>query len=187
MLYNDEKHLLKVSRYLTFVLRHKPESIGVKMDAHGWVSLHDLMRKTTKYALSYPMLKLIVETDDKQRYALSECERYIRANQGHSVEIDLDLPELEPPARLYHGTATRFWHAIYREGLKPMKRRHVHLTESPNTAMAVGSRHGQPKLLEVSTGAMKARGIKFYRSVNGVWLVSHVPPDCITTQRGKVT
>jgi len=129
------------------------------------------------HRISRDDLATIVRDDAKQRYAFSEDGTRIRANQGHSIDVELGLQELTPPALLYHGTATRFREAILREGLKSMARHHVHLSADEATAIAVGKRHGKPLVFRIAAADMAAAGVKFYRSANGVWLVDSVPPQ----------
>jgi putative RNA 2'-phosphotransferase len=171
-----EKELTKVSKYLCFILRHKPQEIGLELDANGWGSVESLIEKTTGYALTRDLLEVVVETNDKQRFALNEDGTKIRANQGHSIDIEMDLPPLEPPQVLLHGTAERFWSSIEIEGLKKGNRHHVHLTESSAVAKSVGGRYGKPVILEVNASGMFKHGYAFFRTANNVWLVEYVPP-----------
>lgn len=165
----------KISKYLSYILRHKPESIGIKLSENGWCSIDELIEKTTKFDLTKPHLKLVVKNNDKQRFAISNDGLQIRANQGHSVEVDLDLDPITPPIRLFHGTAARFMDSIRTKGLTKQKRHHVHLTESINIARSVGSRYGKPVVLLINTSEMIKDGYKFYKTVNNVWLVNDVP------------
>ena len=172
------QQLTTASKFLSLVLRHKPSTIGLVLDAAGWAEVDELLEKAVSagHAISRALLEEIVETSDKKRFAFSEDGLRIRANQGHSVEIELGLPPLAPPPRLYHGTASRFLDAILAEGLAKRQRHHVHLSESHETATAVGQRYGQPVLLAVDARRMSAGGFLFYRSDNHVWLTDHVPP-----------
>jgi putative RNA 2'-phosphotransferase len=131
-------------------------------------------------ALSREDLAEIVATNDKQRFAFDEGGTRIRANQGHSVEVDLELAPATPPAILYHGTATRFLDAIRKEGLTPQGRHHVHLSRGADTARTVGARHGTPVVLVVDAARLSGDGATFYTSANGVWLVDAVPPRYLT-------
>lgn len=174
----SRKKLEKTSKFLSYVLRHRPEAIGLELDANGWVSLPELIRKAaSEIELSQALIERVVETSDKQRFALSEDAARIRANQGHSVKVDLELRPETPPAVLYHGTATRFLSSILREGLRPGQRHHVHLSAKVETAVAVGQRHGKPVVLEIAAEEMAAQGHVFFRSENGVWLTDKVPPS----------
>ncbi len=173
----SRKTLEKTSKFLSFVLRHKPEAIGLELDAKGWVLLSELIEKAaSEIQLTQALIERVVETSDKQRFALSEDGTRIRANQGHSVKVDLDLVPVDPPAVLYHGTATRFLSSILNEGLRPGRRHHVHLSTDVETATSVGQRHGKPVILTIASGEMHAQGHVFFRSDNGVWLTDKVPP-----------
>lgn len=175
-----EKELTKVSKYLSFILRHKPEEIGLELDANGWGAVEDLINKTTDVPLTKELLEIVVETNDKQRFVYSEDGMKIRANQGHSINIKLDLPRLRPPEFLFHGTAERFWSSIHNDGLVKGGRHHVHLTESVAVAKSVGARYGKPVLLKISSQRMSDEGVKFYKTPNNVWLVDFVPVNYIT-------
>ena len=171
----------KVSKFLSYILRHKPSEIDVNMDAQGWVSVAELIEKTpAHYRLDRPRLAEVVALNDKQRFKLSDDGEYIRANQGHTLKIELDLEPHAPPAVLYHGTATRFLESIMQQGLKPGLRHHVHLSADIATAKAVGQRYGKVVILEVAAATMRARGHRFYLSENGVWLVDHVPVEFLS-------
>ncbi|AXE31878.1 RNA 2'-phosphotransferase [Chromobacterium phragmitis] len=166
------------SRFLSLVLRHQPDAIDLKLDAQGWADIDELLARMAAKGkpLRRAQLEDIVRDSDKQRFAISEDGLRIRANQGHSIRVDLGLQPCEPPGTLYHGTATRFLDAILSEGLRPGSRQHVHLSADWATAHAVGSRHGKPAVLTVDAKAMREAGLAFCRSDNGVWLTSHVPP-----------
>ena len=167
----------ELSKFLSYVLRHAPESIGLRLDANGWADVGDLLAKARRAGkpIDLDTLRALVAANDKQRFTLSQDLRFIRAAQGHSVAIDLDLEPVEPPLRLYHGTATRNLDAIFAEGLKPGRRRHVHLSLTPETAHTVGARHGKPSVLTVDAARMHADGFRFLRADNGVWLTDSVP------------
>jgi putative RNA 2'-phosphotransferase len=171
------QQLTSTSKFLSLVLRHQPSAIGLSLDAGGWVSIDELLAKAAlaNHTLSRALLEEVVETSDKKRFAISEDGLRIRANQGHSVNIDLGLAPLTPPARLYHGTASRFLDAVLAEGLTKRQRQHVHLSENRDTAISVGTRYGEPVLLAVDAQRMSADGHLFYRSDNNVWLTDHVP------------
>ncbi len=170
---------VQLSKFLSFVLRHRPESIGVSLDSQGWVSVDDLIAKSQTAGTHFTREDLlrVVETSDKKRFSLSADARMIRAAQGHSVAVDLRLAPQEPPAILCHGTATRFVAAILAEGLKAGVRQQVHLSADEATAERVGQRHGKPAILKVDALGMHRQGFKFFRSDNGVWLIDRVPPD----------
>ena len=170
-----EKELTKVSKYLSLLLRHKPEAIGLQLNEQGWASVDELIAKTTDFELTDELIEVVVETCDKQRFALDLTARKIRANQGHSIDVDLALKTITPPDMLLHGTAERFIDSIMSEGLKKQKRHHVHLSESLNVASAVGQRYGKLVMLQIDAKAMHENGYLFYRSANNVWLVDTVP------------
>jgi putative RNA 2'-phosphotransferase len=171
--------LVRLSKFLSLVLRHEPEKIGIVLDANGWVAVDELLAAAAKagVVLTLESLRRVVETNDKKRFAFSEDGRRIRASQGHSVEVDLDLAPTVPPEHLFHGTATRFLEPIRAEGLRPQSRRHVHLSPDEETAVKVGMRHGKPVVLQVAAGRMQREGHVFYLSANGVWLTENVPPE----------
>lgn len=162
-----------MSKFLSLILRHKPQIVGIELDEHGWADVDELIRRVKN--LDRATLEQIVAQDEKQRYSFSADGKLIRANQGHSIPIDLELEELKPPEFLYHGTAERFSASILAQGLLKMSRMYVHLSIDIETARKVGIRHGEPKIFRVASGKMFADGCKFYRSVNGVWLTEHVP------------
>ncbi|MFG3282733.1 RNA 2'-phosphotransferase [Streptomyces sp. NPDC048111] len=173
----DDRRTVKVSKYLSKHLRHQPERIGLTLDAHGWVEIDALLRAAAAHRFPFTRAELdhVVATNDKRRFAV-EGDR-IRASQGHTVAVDLALPPAEPPAYLYHGTVARGLDAIRAEGLRPMNRRHVHLSPDRETATRVGARRGRPVVLSVDAGAMHRVGHVFYVSANGVWLTAAVPPE----------
>ena len=170
--------LVRLSKFLSLVLRHAPERAGVTLDAAGWVDVDALVAGARRagVALDRAALERVVRENDKQRFALSPDGRRVRASQGHSLTVDLGLAPEPPPDTLYHGTATRNVDAIRREGLRPGRRTHVHLSTDATTAAAVGQRHGRPVVLRVAAGAMHRAGHAFVRSANGVWLTGAVPP-----------
>ena len=166
----------KLSVFLSLVLRHKPETVGIQVDEHGWANVDELLAgiNSTGRTIDMKMLEDIVRTDNKQRYSFNDDKTLIRANQGHSIPVDVELEEKEPPEVLYHGTASRFLYPIMRDGLKPMSRLYVHLSKDTETATKVGKRHGDPVVLKVNAKRMYDDGVKFYLSQNGVWLVKYV-------------
>ena len=174
--------LEKTSKFLSYVLRHRPEAIDLTLDANGWAAIAELIEKAgTQNPLDRDLILQVVETSEKKRFALSGDGEKIRANQGHSVKVDLELKRKEPPAVLYHGTATRFLASILREGLRPRRRHHVHLSSDSDTAVKVGQRHGEPVVLRVAAAEMAAEGYAFFRSENGVWLADSVPPAFLSS------
>jgi putative RNA 2'-phosphotransferase len=170
---------VRVSKYLSAHLRHRPERIGLTLDRGGWVPVDDLLTAAARdgFPITRDELERVVANSDKQRYAFDQDGRRIRANQGHSVAVELDLPVAEPPDVLFHGTVERSLPAIRREGLSPMARHDVHLSADQETARRVGARRGTPVILTVDAAAMVADGHTFRLSANGVWLVSAVPPE----------
>ncbi len=170
--------LAAASRFLSYVLRHRPDSIGLELDGEGWASIDDLIARSqaTATPLTRERIEAVVRANDKQRFRIDDTGRRIRASQGHSVAVDLALPPSEPPELLFHGTAARHLAAIALEGLRPGTRRHVHLSADSATAARVGARHGSPVVLTVRAGELHRSGGTFYRADNGVWLVAAVPP-----------
>lgn len=173
-------------KFLALVLRHNPGLIWLKLDSNGWADIEELITNMNialvdqkKEPVTRAFLEEIVREDDKQRYSISEDGWKIRANQGHSVPVDLGLKQAVPPKYLYHGTVERNFHAISVNGLLKMKRNHVHLSENPEVASKVGERHGYPKILRIKAEEMSKKGIKFYLSENNVWLTDLVPPEFI--------
>ena len=169
-----ERDLVRVSKHLSKVLRHAPDSIGLSLDANGWADVDELLARSP-LCRDRATLEKIVATNDKQRFLLSADGARIRANQGHSVAVDVELTPQAPPAILYHGTAARTLPLIREGGLRPMRRLHVHLSADRETAERVGRRHGRPSVLEVDAEGMAAAGHAFFRSENGVWLCEAVP------------
>lgn len=170
-----DKHELKArSKFLSYLLRHKPEALNLTMDAQGWVSIAEIIKNSTQ-PISYEQITEIVRSNAKQRFVISADGSQIRANQGHSFAVDLGLVATDPPETLFHGTAEKTLDAILAEGLRPMTRQHVHLSPDASTAHSVGSRHGRPVVLKIDTAAMQAEGHRFYLSQNGVWLCNAVP------------
>lgn len=169
------------SRFISLVLRHQPEIIHIRLDRHGWADVDELINgvRTSRRSLTREDLERIVREDAKQRYSFSADGTKIRANQGHSIPVDLELLPRIPPNPLYHGTAARFWDSIQEKGLLKMSRQYVHLSSNVKTAIDVGSRHGAPLVLRIDTERMVRDGHLFYLSENGVWLCEHVPADCL--------
>ena len=175
----DSQRLVKVSKYLSKHLRHQPERLGLTLAPGGWVTVEELLRACAdhQFPVTRDELDEVVARNDKQRLSFDPTGELIRANQGHSVEVDLQLGPVTPPAILYHGTAEKFVEPILREGLRKMARHHVHLSKDMETARKVGSRHGRPIIFQVDAQRMHADGHAFYCSANGVWLVDSVAPN----------
>jgi putative RNA 2'-phosphotransferase len=173
-----KKRLIRISKYLSKHLRHSLDELGLTLRPGGWVPVDDLLAAAEDHGfpITYDELVECVETNDKKRFSFDETGDLIRANQGHSVEVDLQLEERQPPEILYHGTVERFLPAILAEGLIKGKRHHVHLSKDVETARKVGARRGKPVVLKVDAGRMNLDGHKFYLSVNGVWLTDAVQP-----------
>jgi putative RNA 2'-phosphotransferase len=169
---------IKTSKFLSLVLRHEPQRIGITLDAEGWTPVEELLTAVARHRrpISRRELEEVVATNDKKRFAFSTDGLLIRASQGHSVEVDLGLVPIEPPELLYHGTVERFLESIRKEGLLRGNRQHVHLSADRETAGRVGQRRGRPVVLVVEAGQMRREGHVFYRSENGVWLAEAVPP-----------
>ena len=170
---------IKTSKFLALVLRHKPEKIGITLDEQGWADVDELIEKTIASGreLDRESLEYIVRTNDKKRYAFNEDHTRIRASQGHTIPVDVELMEKIPPDSLYHGTKADSLPSIMDYGLLKMKRLYVHLSNDVGTAIKVGQRHGNPVVLLVNSGRMYKDGYRFYLSVNGVWLTDHVPAE----------
>jgi putative RNA 2'-phosphotransferase len=183
----DQKERTRVSKFLSLVLRHQPDTIGLELDPQGWVAVDDLIRRAGAHGrrLTRAMIEEVVATNDKQRFSLSADRSKIRARQGHSIPVDLGLEPVKPPPVLFHGTATRFLESILREGLEPSGRQHVHLSPDEETVVRVGRRHGKPVVLRIDAAGMDAAGHRFYLSENGVWLTDTVPPRFVTVLAGE--
>lgn len=175
----DDKRRTRISKFVSKVLRHQPETVGLVLEPGGWVLVDDLINGLAKAGtrVSRDELDTVVRHCEKQRFAFSDDGTKIRANQGHSTEVEMDFEPTEPPAELFHGTATATLPLILRDGLRRMARHHVHLSGDTETATKVGRRHGKPVVIVVDAARMRADGHVFYRSANGVWLVEHVPPQ----------
>ena len=176
-----KKNQVRISKFLCLVLRHKPESINLTLDRQGWAEVDRLInlagQKGTK--IDFSMLEKIVANDDKQRFSFSQDKSRIRANQGHSIKVDLSLERKTPPEYLFHGTATRFIKSISQQGLLKRSRQYVHLSENESTAISVGQRYGKPVLLKILAKKMQKAGYSFFLADNGVWLTDIVPKEFI--------
>ena len=168
--------LKSLGRYVSLILRHEPEVIGITLDAHGWANVQELIDgiRKTRY-IDMEILEKVVAEYDKQRYSFNKDKTLIRANQGHSIPVDVELSVAEPPEYLYHGTAKKYVESIEKQGLIPKSRLYVHLSKDRETAEGVGRRHGEPVIYRVKTGEMQKDGFEFFLSVNGVWLTKEVP------------
>ena len=176
------RELVKLSKFLSLVLRHSPQTIHLNMDTQGWAALDVLIRNAKKYkniALTIDVIHNIVAHNDKQRFIISDDGKRIRANQGHSIPVDLGLERREPPGVLFHGTASRFLGSIMQDGIKPMRRQYVHLSLTAEIALSVGKRHGNPVVLYIDAKKMHEDGFAFYLSENKVWLTDVVPVQYI--------
>lgn len=168
---------------MSLILRHKPDAIGITLDEHGWANVDELIAGIAKdNEFNMEILEEIVRTDEKQRYSFNTDKTLIRANQGHSIPVDVELEEKEPPEILWHGTGEKFVASIDAQGLIPKSRLYVHLSKDEETAVKVGTRHGKPVLYKVKAGEMFREGYKFYLSVNGVWLTEEVPVKYLEKQ-----
>jgi putative RNA 2'-phosphotransferase len=170
----NHKELTRRSKFLSLVLRHRPETIGVELDEQGWVSVQDLLAKSD---LDSGTLDTIVEQNNKKRFEFNDDKTKIRARQGHSVDVDLNYEPADPPEFLYHGTVDKFMQNIRRDGLRKMKRHHVHMSPDIKTASVVGQRRGKPIILKIAAQRMLETGVKFFVTENDVWLTDHVPPE----------
>ncbi len=175
--------LRETSKFISLILRHKPEAIGITLDEHGWANVDELIAGISKtQPIDMAMLEQIVAEDEKQRYSFNDDKMLIRANQGHSIPVDVELEEKEPPEVLYHGTGEKYVDSIDIQGLIPKPRLYVHLSSDKDTAVKVGQRHGNPVIYIVNSGEMFRDGYKFYQSVNGVWLTKEVPLSYLEKQ-----
>ena len=174
----SQKNKESTSKLIALVLRHKPEEIGITLDEHGWANVNEMIAGIAKtQPFDMVALENIVSTDEKQRYSFNEDKTLIRANQGHSIPVDVELEQKTPPELLYHGTGEKYTASIDVQGLIPKSRLYVHLSPDYDTAVKVGSRHGKPVVYTVAAGEMKKNGYVFYQSVNGVWLTKNVPVE----------
>lgn len=176
-----EQERTHTSKFLSLVLRHQPDTIGLTLDEAGWVDIAVLIQQMAfhNHPLTRNELEELVASNSKQRFAFNDDHTRIRASQGHSIAVELDLPIQDPPQYLYHGTVSKFLAAIRVHGLQKMSRQHVHLSADIDTAKLVGSRRGQPVILRIRSAAMQAKGHNFYLSENGVWLTDEVPVSYI--------
>lgn len=178
----SEKETTRLSKLLSYILRHKPEEYGIVLDENGYTNVDELINKLNAHNenISLEILQHIVDTNNKKRFAFNDDLSKIRASQGHSVDVELGYTEEQPPAILYHGTVEKFLSSILKDGLQKMQRHHVHLSADKTTATKVAERRGKPIILEIKSGEMFSAGYKFYLSDNGVWLIDHVPVNFIT-------
>jgi len=167
------KDLIKSSRFISKILRHDPEAAGITLDKNGWADVKDILHKCK---IKMPQLEEIVETNDKKRFEFDQHKIRIRARQGHSIDVDVELKEVVPTIPLFHGTSQSVKDIILLEGIKKQSRQHVHLSDNGVTAFNVGGRHGAPYVFRVDAPKMAADGFKFYLSNNGVYLTDYVPP-----------
>ena len=171
-----QMNLTRTSKYVSLLLRHKPEKAGIHLDQYGWAEVDELIKGVSKtHMFNMEILEEIVRTDNKQRYSFNEDKTKIRANQGHSIPVDVELKEAKPPKQLWHGTGEKYVSAIDEQGLLHKNRLYVHLSTNEETAIKVGKRHGKPVLYTVNAEEMYQDGYKFFLSKNGVWLTDHVP------------
>ena len=177
----NEKDIKHKSKFLSLVLRHQPSLIHLELDKNGWANVTDLIEKskTRKILFTHEILDVVVETNNKQRFTFNEDKTKIRANQGHSINIDNDLDPIKPPSILYHGTSINNVDSIHNSGIDKRTRQHVHLSHDKETARYVGSRHGKPYIFIIDARQMYSEGNKFYQSKNGVWLTEYVDPKYI--------
>ncbi|MDT0140818.1 RNA 2'-phosphotransferase [Acidovorax sp. PRC11] len=183
----NNKQFAEISKFLSYVLRHEPQAIGLTLDREGWADIDALISAAAQHGrrLNRELLDLVVCTSEKMRFAVSEDGASIRAVQGHSTDsVSISFEDNPPPPLLYHGTATRFLESIRAQGLLPGARQHVHLTENVQTAMSVGQRYGKPVVLTIAAGTMHNKGIKFYQAQNGVWLIPTVPVQFLSESSG---
>lgn len=168
-----------LSKFIALILRHKPDTVGITLDEHGWASVSELLSgiNASGNEIDMQTLEEIVAEDEKQRYSFNSDKTKIRANQGHSVNVDVELKKAVPPETLFHGTGEKFVSSIKSEGLKPKSRLYVHLSKDRETAVKVGSRHGKPVVFEVNSGEMSRCGFEFFLSENDVWLTKIVPAE----------
>lgn len=173
----NNKNYTNLSKYISLILRHKPEVIGISLDEHGWADVGELIEGINNSGTYVDMniLESIVASDSKQRYSFSEDKKHIRANQGHSVDVDVELEKVEPPEFLIHGTGKKYVESIDTNGLIPKSRLYVHLSDDKDIAIEVGRRHGEVALYIIAAGEMHRDGYEFYLSKNGVWLTKEVP------------
>lgn len=174
----------QTSKYISLILRHKPEEIGITLDEHGWANVEELILGVNKkYKLDFKLLEEIVDIDEKKRYSFNDDKTLIRANQGHSIPVDVELKKIIPPSILWHGTGEKFVSSIDEQGLISKSRLYVHLSADYNTAIKVGSRHGKAVVYKVFSGQMSEDGYDFFCSENNVWLTKSVPVQYLEKQQ----
>jgi putative RNA 2'-phosphotransferase len=180
-----EKDITSVSKFLSLVLRHQPQLIGIELDEQGWINVDELLKQANAHGkeLTMELLNDVVETNSKKRFAFDEGRQKIRASQGHSVEVELGYQPQTPPEILYHGTGEKSVSSIENGGLEKRSRQHVHLSRDMETAVQVGSRHGKPVVFNVLAGEMYKNGYKFYLSENKVWLTDSVPNQFLKLEK----
>lgn len=178
------KKLTKLSKFLSYILRHHPEAIGLELDRHGWAHIPTLIKKAQDHGktLSRELLRKVVHSGDKQRFIISGEKEHIRAGYGHSIPVDLSLESKKPPEILFHGTARQNVAGILKEGLHAGSRNFVHLSAEKEDAISVGARHGKPVVLQIKAFKMHKAGLPFYQSESepGIWLVQEVPAGFIS-------
>jgi len=177
----DADNDVRLSKFISKILRHDPASVGIVLDKNGWAYADELISGLNRrgHPINREILERIVRENNKQRYSFNEDRTKIRANQGHSVDVDVELKKAAPPAALYHGTAAQFLEGIRKDGISRQRRQHVHLSPDPETAAVVGRRHGKAVVLQINAAAMAEAGFDFWLSENGVWLCEGVPPEYI--------
>jgi putative RNA 2'-phosphotransferase len=178
---NTDSKIVRISKFLSLVLRHRPEQIGLTLDAQGWADIEELIKKALEAGviLDRPSLREVVEHAEKKRFSFSEDGKAIRANYGHSIPISLGDEYAEPPVLLYHGTTASFLPSIEKEGLGPGTRQYVHLVEDRGTAIEVGRRYGEPVVLAIRAQKMHEKGFEFFKTESGIWLTKSVPAEYI--------
>ena len=181
-----ESLITRISKFLSLILRHQPEKIGITLDNEGWANVNELIEKSKKAGIEFdlPTLQVVVKTNNKKRFAFNPTGDKIRASQGHSVKVELGYSPQTPPDFLFHGTAIQNLSSILEKGLEKRTRQHVHLSSDKETAKKVGQRHGEPVVLTIMAKRMQEEGSEFYFSANGVWLTEHVPPKFIVNKNG---
>jgi putative RNA 2'-phosphotransferase len=179
----DKKYYTKISKFLSLVLRHKPNEIEIKLDSNGWTDVTQLISQMNTYGkeIDFETLEIIVETNAKRRFSFNDDKSLIRASQGHSIVIDLGYISKTPPSVLYHGTGRKYLDSIYKLGIQKKNRHHVHLSKDIETAKSVGQRHGNPVIFEIMTMEMVEDGFEFFESENGIWLTDNVPINYLKT------
>ncbi len=181
----EAKNNKRLSKFLSLILRHRPEVIGIELDASGWANVQELIQKinATGDQINFELLNHIVETNTKKRFTFNSDKTRIRANQGHSIAVDHNFKALKPPEFLFHGTGEKYVPGILHQGIIKKQRHHVHLSLDTETAFKVGQRHGKPIILKIEALKMHLSGFSFYCSANGVWLTDHVPVNFILPQK----